>query len=426
MKIENLRTEKEGHRSRVAATVSWEDSDRPSLDMFFETDDVFEGSLSCNPHAFLVGSIIPAMRHGEKRLWIDAEVCPELREGLITALSWIRHWYYSSDKEIVKIESRVMSALPGPRTPERAGFFFSGGIDSLAALRNNRLHYPMEHPLSFRDGLLIFGQNIESDNRPEVFIQATKELSEVAREAGITLIPVFTNVRDLDQDTNFFLKQFLSAILSSVAHAFSRRLTNVSIASGDDISSLSLVNKKTFKPLGSHPLLDPNYSSCDLRIRHTDITLSRLDKTRLIAGWDIALQNIRVCGANWPGTNCCKCEKCIRTMLALLAIGALDKARSFLRDDITVEMMSSIKIKRSSGENYSVEDNYLELIPLLKKVGRSDIVHEIQQMLELSNRKNGGVKKKIRHLDQQYCNGSLGRIRKFIGHRIGTEEAAIL
>jgi hypothetical protein len=117
------------------------------------------------------------------------------------------------------------------REHQKKRFFFSGGIDSLAALRNNRLNYPMEHPLSFRDGLLVFGQNIESDNRPEVFIQATKELSDVAREAGITLIPVFTNVRDLDRDTNFFLKQFLSAILAAVAHAFSRRLTNVSIAS---------------------------------------------------------------------------------------------------------------------------------------------------------------------------------------------------
>ena len=55
MKIENLRSEKRGDRSRVAATVIWEDCDRPTHEVYFETEEAFAKDLSCNPHSFLIG-----------------------------------------------------------------------------------------------------------------------------------------------------------------------------------------------------------------------------------------------------------------------------------------------------------------------------------------------------------------------------------
>ncbi len=54
MKIENLRSEKNGSRSRIAASVTWEETDHQTLDLYFETDEEFAYGLSCNPHAFLV------------------------------------------------------------------------------------------------------------------------------------------------------------------------------------------------------------------------------------------------------------------------------------------------------------------------------------------------------------------------------------
>ena len=142
MRIENLRSEKKGNRVRVAATVIWEDCDRPTQEVYFETDEVFADGLSCNPHAFLVGCIIPAMHYGEKRVIMDAEICPELRTGLITAMNWIRHWYYGPERNLVQIETKTRSNLLTPRTTERAGFFFSGGVDAFATLRANRLTFP--------------------------------------------------------------------------------------------------------------------------------------------------------------------------------------------------------------------------------------------------------------------------------------------
>ena len=82
MKIENLRSEYVSGRPRVSATVVWEDNERPSSDVYFETSEEFCEGLTCNPNAFILGSIMPALRHGEKRIRIDADICPELREGL--------------------------------------------------------------------------------------------------------------------------------------------------------------------------------------------------------------------------------------------------------------------------------------------------------------------------------------------------------
>lgn len=414
MKIENLRSERKGNRARVAARVGWEDCDRPTQEVYFETEEEFAHGLSCNPNAFLSGCMVPALHHGEERISIDAEICPELRDGLITAMNWIRLWYYGAERRLVRIEAKTQSSLPTSRTPERAGFFFSGGIDSLATLRANRLNFPLGHPGSFKDALIIYGQNIESDNRPETFEQAVTALSDVAKDAGITLIPVYTNIRYLDEDRAFF-SRFHGSILASAAHAFARRLTVVSISASDHISALLLLNRQHIKPHGSHPLLDPNYSSSDLRIRHDGITLSRLDKTKLVADWDVALQNIKVCQPNWPGKNCGRCEKCVRTMLALLAVGALDKTNAFTLDDISEDQVSKIRTKKPTTRNdYTVEDDYLELIAPLAERGRHDLVRAIEHLIARSRYRETHLQAMIKRFDRRYLNSSLARFKRLI------------
>jgi hypothetical protein len=360
---------------------------------------------------------MPAMRYGEKRISINAEICPELKEGVITAMHWIRHWW-GPDRPLPKIEGRIRPALIMPQTSHRTACFFSGGIDSLATVRANRMSFPLEHPGSIKDALILYGQNIESDNRPESFQESFNVLSKVAQDAEIKLIPVYTNVRCLDESPDFFVRQFHGAILGAAAHVFSRRLTCVYISASDDIPGLSLLNERNLKPLGSHPLLDTNYSSSDLRIKHEGLRFSRIDKTKLVAGWNVALQNIRVCQPNWPGENCGQCEKCVRTMLALLALGVLDKTESFSKNDVSADMISRISISKPALSNsYSYEQNYIELIPALKEKGRYDLVRAIEQLIERyrnSINPKISLKAKIRKFDREHLKGSLTKIKQSI------------
>ncbi|MBA2490445.1 MAG: hypothetical protein H0V34_01650 [Gammaproteobacteria bacterium] len=378
MRIENFTAEVKDDKKRVAATVTWEDTDKSAQDIFFETTVAFADGLSNNPHAFLVACIIPALRHGERRIAIDAEICPELRNGLITAMSLLRHWY-KPERRLVTIEAQTRYRMPIPRTKERAGVFLSGGIDSLASLRANRLDFPLEHRGSFKDGLLIHG--IEKGKQLEFFEQARSSLSQIVREDGqLDLIPVYTNIRLLDFNSYFWGTEFLGAALASVAHAFSRRLTTVTIPSTFDLSVLT--------PFASHPLLDPNYSSNDLRIRHDGIVLTRLAKTKLVADWEVALQNIRVCNNPKdikPGTlNCGRCEKCLRTKLALRACGKLEKTRAF---PPTGASEASLLAKQNFGNDVdydAAKSFYQELVEPLKQAGHRDVARDVERLIARS------------------------------------------
>lgn len=410
MKIENLRSEKKGSNVRSVATVVWEDCDYPSQDVYFETGEAFAQDLSLNPHAFLLACIMPAFRHGEKRVCLNAEVCPELKDGLMTAMAWMRQWYdwYDSDRNLVKIEAKTMRSVPTSSKPKRTGFFFSGGIDSLATLRVNRLTYPIEHPGSINDGLLIGGLEV---NEREVFEQVASSLSDVAKDADITLIPIYTNLRTLDDDWDFWAYEFQGAALSAVAHALAKRLSLVYIAASDDISSML--------PLGSHPLIDPLYTSIDLRVKHDGITLSRFAKTELVANWDLGLQNVRVCTKSekyQPDMlNCGECEKCVRTMLALLALGVLERSGAFPKNNVSEEL-----VLRCANITPDLQAYYHEMIPPLLKGGRSDLVHAINQGIARYYKRKWKKNWKSRMInpivefDRRYLAGKLKQIKQLM------------
>jgi hypothetical protein len=401
LKIDNLRTEKFDYKKRVIATVTWEDTDRPAQDFFIETDNEFAPDLTCNPHSFIIPCTIAAMHHGEKRIFIDEEICPELIDGLNLAMSWLRHWRYNPDHRLVTIESRICNKDRIASMKRRAGFFFSGGIDSLATLRANRLNYPADNSGYIKDGLIVYGLEV---NATEAFDYVKNDLLPIADDAKVTLVPVYTNIRYLDDDWDFWAYEFQAAALSAVAHAFVRRLSIVSIAASHNVSYLY--------PLGSHPLIDPNYSSNDLRIRHDGLNMSRLTKTKLVADWDIALQHIRVCTKSedyGPDmVNCSDCEKCVRTMLALLALDKLNQTRSFTKDDLSEEL-----VRKRIMINYpSVESSYKELIEPLMNKGRDDLIRAINYGISRYRYREPYWKTMVKQLDQKYLNRSLSKLKK--------------
>lgn len=414
MRIEDIRLEKTGDGARVTATVHWEDCGRTTQDICFETVGEFADSLSSSPHAFLVACIMPALYFGEERLSIEGEVCPELKCGLMTIQNWMRYWWYKPTQELVKIEARTGPGVPLFHNSGRAGLFFSGGVDALATLRANRLDYPLEYPGSLRDGLLVCGLEIRD---PIIFRYVMDSVSVLAKEADITLIPIVTNIRSLGPEDNnefwgkFWLHEFMGATFAAIAHAFSGRLTDVSISSCHDIPNLI--------PYSSHPLINPNYSSRTLRIRHEGITMSRFEKTKLVAGWDLALQHLRVCNKTElyrPGFfNCGKCEKCVRTMLALLALGVLGKTDVFHSHDVSEELvMTTVNLASNTLPLYE------ELISPLTGIGRNDLVRAVRRKIsdchqsEKHRKLRRTLIEPILEYDQKHFHGGLRTLKRVI------------
>lgn len=382
MKISNFKTDTKDNLTRVVATITWEDRDRPSEEIYVATTQEFAKDLSCNPNTFLLASAIVAFHYGEKRVFIDAEdaeICPELLDGLITSMHWLRSWY-NIERDIVKIEAKTNLKVANSPKHERAGMFFSGGIDTFSTLRNNRLKFGLEHPASIKDGLIVHGI---SDTTLDEFENAVISLTPVAKEAGINLIPVYTNIyrhiKDLEyKDFKFWKFYFGGSALSAIAHAFTPRLNLVYIASTSEIENI--------EPWGSHPLTDPNYSSYDLRIKYDSVYLSRLEKTKLVVDWDVAFKNLRVCDMLVlpPGyLNCGKCGKCIITMATLTALDALHKT-----DVFPVKEFSKELLLKADPQTVLEKGKYLSLIPLFASIGRQDLVQGTKYILARSRVKS--------------------------------------
>jgi hypothetical protein len=265
----------------------------------------------------------------------------------------------------------------------------------------------------------------------ETFDELVGSLSNLVEESGITLIPFFSNLFDhyLSLDLNLLVNkvpgvwayQYQGAALAGAAHLFTKRLDTVNIASSFDIANM--------KPFGSHPLLDPNFSSHDMRIRHDGITLSRLDKVKLIADWDVGLQSIRVCNqiGNWdvksqsysdrnqiePGTiNCGKCWKCVVTMLALLSAGVLHKAPTFPSNDISEDLINS-----SFRPQNQVIPDWVELIDPLTEIGRDDLARAIERGLAIHLDREPGLKGWAKRFDRNYLHGNLAGFKRAIHNR---------
>jgi hypothetical protein len=94
-------------------------------------------------------------------------------------------------------------------------------------------------------------------------------------------------------------------------------------------------------------------------------------------------------------------------MLAFVALGVLDKSRSFQADDVTAEMMSEISIERMTFF-------YHELIEPLRENGRPDLAAAIEEKLRNPGKghKKSSLKSKIKDLDARYFHGEISRFVK--------------
>jgi hypothetical protein len=372
MIISKLDKSRQGELVRISAEVRVESADNRIQTVFIETESQFVDALTLNTEAFVVGCLVPAMHFNESRMVVEGDISPTLREGLDHVMALLSLWTAGRLKPL-SIDAGDRTGSLAPQPLERAGLFLSGGIDSLCALRVNRKHYPLGHPDSVKDCLLVHGFDIggvmERGAKYHVFERAKAHMAVVADDADVVLIPVYTNIRHLCDQRELWLNSFFGAVLAAVGHAFAARLDRVFIASSYDLASLH--------PCGSHPLLDPAYSSTDLMVRHKDVHLSRLQKHRIVSQWDAAFQNFRVCLANTPDRlNCGVCEKCTRTRTELLALGLLHKTRAFVEDDVTPEDLLKYDITIRGRDIF-----YREMIPPLLERGRDDLVDAIRTRL---------------------------------------------
>jgi hypothetical protein len=192
-----------------------------------------------------------------------------------------------------EVSSEAVAASDG------VSLFFSGGLDS---------HYSLiKHRDEVENLILVHGFDVPLADT-ETFALAEAQAREGARLFGKRLIVVRTNMRwERPSDpplTNlrwewphspcgWFMGH--GAGMAAVAHALAPNHGKVYIASSDSYADL--------RPWGSHPLLDPLWSSDAVKIVH-DGGETRMDKLRAVARHPEVLPRLRVCIENLGNYNC--------------------------------------------------------------------------------------------------------------------------
>ncbi|MGD9022071.1 MAG: hypothetical protein PVF46_09760, partial [Lysobacterales bacterium] len=281
--------------------------------------------------AFVVGLVASAMRVGED-IWVEGRVSTRLAHGLDTYQNILSTWWPDSFKCVdIHYESLVDRAQD--LRPAGVGCTFSGGVDSYHAVLQmlpSRMKYGS---FSITHALMIngFDQLVDLE-RLSVAPKMHGIYQATLGAWGVNLIMVDTNLKTFRESTLERANQVhsYSGPLAACAHALAGLFGRFGISGHATYAYNELV------PEGSHAALDHHLGSDQLQIIHTGTSHSRAKKTEILAGFPQVQKSLRVCfqkPAFDPRTgmpiNCCECEKCIRTMVALMIIGALDKFTVF-------------------------------------------------------------------------------------------------
>ena len=264
---------------------------------------------------FLLPLTLPLAMVAGSHLKLAGRASPQLLSAVPKIQEILRQWgeeHWGVEFRHVPVRAEVRSR-PADRASGVA-CFFSGGLDSFYTL--------LKHRDEVTHLIFVHGFDIPLSNKARR-AQASHAARETARELGKSLIEVETNLQSLSNPLVHW-NYYHGAALASVALLFQNRFRKVLIAAADTYAFLD--------PWGTHPLLDPLWSTELLEIEPDGCEATRTEKTAYISEYELALERLRICDvdANPSGVyNCGRCLKCLRSMIDLRAAGALERCKTF-------------------------------------------------------------------------------------------------
>jgi hypothetical protein len=279
----------------------------------------FEGEKTPVPEvsdASLIPALLIAMGGGFEELQMEEPVCQQLLANAEKAKAVLLRDHRTLSASTIRADGSAVRSEPAPGMAA----FFTGGVDSCYTA------WTLRESLS--ELVFVHGFDIPLGNE-RLFQTARAQIQALAADLGLKLRVVRTDLREATDLYASWPAIGFGGCLASVAHLLSGTHGQLVIPASYDTETLT--------PAGSMPELDPLWSSRTMRILHHGVDRDRYHKICALRGWKEGIRRLRVCWKN-PGDayNCCQCEKCLRTMVALEIAGLSGAAKSFPRRlDIT-------------------------------------------------------------------------------------------
>jgi hypothetical protein len=361
-------------------------------DLIFKIPARFEQFVCADASPFAAALLLPCMRLGED-LVVRGSISERLHAGMKEIIRIVADW----DIGLKPISVVADELVPDPVKSGASGTFFSGGVDSFYTFLSHQ-----NDPNPPTHLLLVNGFDIDPMN-PELWNATTAHIRDIGAEADATVVEVETNLRSLTDPILSWPYSFGGG-LAAVALCLRDGLGQVYIPSSLDVGHLL--------PVGSHPDIDPLWSTEALAFHHDGADVTRAGKVdREIAKSPLALKHLRVCIANSGGEyNCGRCLKCLMTMVNLYAAGALDRAATFpnhvdaaVVKELTCKARSTKILWQENLEALQANDRD----PGLQKAIQTTLASYVGEG-EPSLRR---AIRRIDHLDHSYAHGSLRKLK---------------
>lgn len=354
-----LKTQHTNGIVRVTGTVEYDDG--VLEDYWFELPESYTPSSSGNPWLAI---LLPLAATVGEDLHIPLPVDPALLRG---AESVVRLWaYWRKEMHLVNITTGPLEARPF--TERTTASFFSAGVDSTFTV--------LRRP-DVKNWITVQGFDMPI-TKNEAFKHHCERLSAIAAHYQACFIPVRTNIRETRWKKAHWELFAFGPALAAVGLMFEDHFHEILLPASCDYSSLD--------PWGSHPLSDPLFSTVHTKIIHEGTAYSRTEKIEYLSRDKRALNELHVCfrGEDANGQdnkNCCRCEKCYRTMIALDLFGKLDDAVLFDRSKYQIDRISKIYMGHDIDEVF-----FLHLHTTALERGRSDIADQISVAMRRSRK----------------------------------------
>jgi len=262
-----------------------------------------------SPDPAVPAALLPAMRRGET-LRCGEGISARLRESTAqfqrVLTSWDRHLHGGATRfSAVAVEAPERRPVERCEPGRGTACFFTAGADSLHSAITN---------LGRLDALIHvrgFG-TLPEDTPLGEMVQG--RVREAARLLGLPLLEVVTDLKDFSDRCDVSWEEYHGSALATIALLLAPHFSRVLIPATNSYADLV--------PLGSHPLLDPLWSTERVEIVHDGGDASRIEKLHTAAGHPAGRAHLQVC---WEHANqrynCGICEKCIRTGVAVRLAG---------------------------------------------------------------------------------------------------------
>lgn len=196
---------------------------------------------------------------------------------------------------------------------------FSGGVDAT---------FTMIHNINYKPTLMtIWGTDIYLDY-VDAWNITKKQNIDISKNFNLPFTSLKSNFRSCLNET-FLSNKYICNWWHAYEHGLALLGLIAPYAYLNNISDIKIASTYSSKDYEKHvcaslPHLDENVKYFGATIYHDGFYKTRNDKIKSIINYHKKNKinfNLRVCWQQITGENCCICEKCVRTILALLSYG---------------------------------------------------------------------------------------------------------